>query len=132
MMYREGNGIITQIEVEVKKLQKLADLNTSMIDKYGEQLGKNLRTLKMHQIRRIYTELRRIHSQKSKFDATSLTLLKARFAYAAGRNDEVKPLYELYSKCLPKVQTFDDFEKLLGFFEAVIAYHKYYYPRGGE
>lgn len=66
--------------------------------------------------------------ERDAFIKDQLPLLEYKFAYAASRKKELKPFYEAVKSLMAGelVQDFEDFERLLDFVEAVIAYHKYH------
>lgn len=106
--------------------------------------------LKTAQIRKILDAVRRIKTEsrprdKSKSDDSTRTeeqshkekvkyrerclMIKPQLAYAVGRNDQVKPLYDVLWPCLDKVHDREDFMQLYKLMESILAYHKL---NGGE
>ncbi len=53
-----------------------------------------------------------------------IVLLKPKLAYAAARQRSAKPLEEVISIAIDKVESTKDFERLVQFIESIIAYHK--------
>ena len=53
-------------------------------------------------------------------------MLKPKLAYAAGRQDEVKPLMTVLDPCMDRVRSRDDFDRFAKFVESIVAYHKYH------
>ncbi|GAX41468.1 Csm2 family CRISPR-associated protein [Tolypothrix sp. NIES-4075] len=53
-----------------------------------------------------------------------VVLLKPKLAYAAARQRSAKPLEEVISIAIDKVESTKDFERLVQFIESIIAYHK--------
>ncbi len=53
-----------------------------------------------------------------------VVLLKPKLAYAAARQRSAKPLEEVISVAIDKVESTKDFERLVQFIESIIAYHK--------
>ena len=53
-----------------------------------------------------------------------VVLLKPKLAYAAARQDAVKSLNRVMSEAIDKVHSEEDFDRLVQFMEAIIAYHK--------
>ena len=118
-------------------LEKIvAEEMVEMAEKMGASLAKSL---KINQIRRFLDALRKIEQefyQVSMFQNPqgleriryNLTMLRPKLAYAAARDKNVKPLMTVLEPAIkaaaanPK----DNFEKLLRFMEAIIAYHRYY------
>jgi CRISPR-associated protein Csm2 len=60
------------------------------------------------------------------FFRSACMLLKPKLAYAAGRQDEVKPLMAVLVPCIDRVHTKDDFSHFYRFVEAIIAYHRFH------
>jgi CRISPR-associated protein Csm2 len=59
----------------------------------------------------------------SKIEA-DVVLLKPKLAYAAARQRSAKPLEEVISVAIDKVESTKDFERLVQLIESIIAYHK--------
>lgn len=53
-----------------------------------------------------------------------VVLLKPKLAYAAARQRSAKPLEEVISVAIDKVESTKDFERLVQLIESIIAYHK--------
>ncbi|MBC7330028.1 type III-A CRISPR-associated protein Csm2 [bacterium] len=101
------------------------------VNKIGEVLAKKVR---MSQLRRVLDAFEKIRSavrtRKGSIDISQeVQLLKIHLAYAAGRQNKLKPLHEVLSRAIDKVQDLDDFKKLSQFIEGLVAYHKFH---GGE
>jgi len=64
--------------------------------------------------------------EKGEFSAieTEVVLLKPKLAYAAARKKESKPLSDVMSAAIDKVNSEEDFKRLVQFIESIIAYHK--------
>ena len=119
---------------EVKK--NLPDILTGDSEKliesaknFGSHLSKKLST---SQIRNIYGEVKRMRE----FDKNRLNLLRAKLAYTAGRHGDkdrrtgklvgpIVDLQEVLDEALKKVNE-ETFENFKNFFEAILAYHRYY------
>jgi len=96
----------------------------SAADKLGESLARNLTT---SQIRNIYTAVKKM--QMKKFDAHKFAMLKPKLAYAAKRArsqgaDRLKD--ELTAAINVVGSDAEKFPRFVDFFEAILAYHKYY------
>jgi CRISPR-associated protein Csm2 len=96
----------------------------------AEDFGHDLvqRGLKTNQIRKF---LDAINQLKAKLVDTSFSaikdetvLLKPKLAYAAARQDAVKPLNEVISEAIDAVDDEKDFYRLVQLVESIIAYHK--------
>jgi len=106
----------------------------------GEQLAKSLKT---NQIRKIFTEVRKIEAlweRKEQRPAAlrRLLMLKPKLAYQEKRqerkgNSPVKPLSQVLVAAIDIVAAAESpeaqdiyFKRFVEFFEAVLAYHKFY------
>jgi len=105
--------------------------------KLGEHLARKSR-MTASQIRNIFGEVRRIEmlwEERPEPAANRLVMLRPKLAYQAKRfesrnRDPVGPLQEVIDKCIEAVGADRSrFRRLVDFFEAVLAYHKFY---GGE
>jgi CRISPR-associated protein Csm2 len=65
-------------------------------------------------------------AEQTKFDyvEADIVLLKPKLAYAAARQSSAQPLSDVMSVAIDKVHSVQDFERLVQFIEAIIAYHK--------
>lgn len=65
-------------------------------------------------------------AEQAKFDyvEADIVLLKPKLAYAAARQSSARPLSDVMSVAIDKVHSVQDFERLVQFIEAIIAYHK--------
>jgi CRISPR-associated protein Csm2 len=98
--------------------------------KLGERLGGKLST---SQIRNIFSEVKKMQSfEKSK---TDLILLRPKLAYTAGRHGKMRrgqltgaivDLQEVLDAGIQRVDNEEKFENFQIFFEAILAYHRYY------
>ena len=123
-----------------KRMQKLEALNSEDLVDMANEMGKDLaRSLKINQIRRFLDALRKIEQEF--FRATgsgdekqrekikhNLSMLRPKLAYAVGRDRSVRPLMTVLEPAIKEAAKDPDknFEKLLRFMEAIIAYHRYY------
>ncbi|OYT58597.1 type III-A CRISPR-associated protein Csm2 [Thermoplasmatales archaeon ex4484_30] len=94
--------------------------------KFGEYLGKN--GLTTSQIRNIFSDVKKL--DKYDTDKTNLLLLRPKLAYVAGRHGKrtkvIKELHEVIDACIIQVKDNQSLKNFKDFFEAIIAYHKYY------
>lgn len=74
------------------------------------------------QLRNIFSRVRNIENQQQ------LYLLRPKLAYVAGRSDtdEMKTMLFLLDQLIANVDCPEKLEQFKAFYEAVIAYHKYY------
>lgn len=120
---------IKNVEEEVKKIFQDEDI-FKILKKGGEKelvekamwLGKKLVDIKLStsQIRNVYSRV------KERYNPTEVQLLRPLLAYAAGRNEEVKPLQIVLDKMLQSVNDEDTYTCFRNFFQAILAYHRYY------
>lgn len=98
---------------------------------HAEQFGPYLKQqrLETNQVRKFLDAINRLKSvlaQENDFAKieTEVVLLKPKLAYAAAREQAAKPLSQVMSKAIDKVESKEDFERLVQFIESIIAYHK--------
>lgn len=102
---------------------------------HAEKLGPYLKNQKLetNQIRKFLDAINRIKVQSIQSDGkrtpfteieADIVLLKPKLAYAAARQSAVKPLSRVMSAAIDKVESSEDFERLVQFIESIIAYHK--------
>lgn len=120
---KEISGLKTLSVLEADKLVDLAE-------KMGDFLANRIR-LKTSQIRKFLDAVNEIKSKGSlekeeKFFRSECILLKPKLAYAAGRQDEVKPLMAVLAPCIDRVHNKADFDRFYRFVESIIAYHRYH------
>lgn len=107
-----------------------------------EKLGNylNSKSLKTNQIRKFLDAINRLKFQLSQsqneFSAIEddLIFLKPKLAYAAAKaklkdNNPVEPFSRVITTAIDKVNSSEDFHRLVQFIESIIAYHK---AAGGE
>lgn len=131
---REFRGPDQQWAEELgEKVKDLGMTSITTIVEVAENAGKNLNSvgLKMNQIRRFLTEVRKIESEfKRNKDVEELrngvVLLRPKLAYAAGRQrEEVGPLLRILDPAIKSVGADENrFRKLLRLIESIVAYHR--------
>jgi len=121
----------TQSIIEsIKDLKSLKDYPIRVLVKHSETFGKELRDqrLETNQIRKFLDAINRLKSKLvgSEFSEieADIVLLKPKLAYAAARQNVVKPLNKVMSAAIDKVESKADFERLVNLVESIIAYHK--------
>ena len=129
----ETQKVAEEIANEIKKLDSLFRLEADTLVEYGERMGDFLANrvrLKTTQIRKFLDAVNNISAEsvgKTDFPFRERTiLLKPKLAYAAGRQDEVKPLMTVLDPCMDRVKSKPDFDKFARFVESIVAYHKYH------
>jgi len=119
--------------VSIDRIVKIADEVGSFLVK-GKYLKNNKQDsmgIKVSQIRRFLDAVRRIEAGLKKGDFEqikgSIILLRPKLAYAAGREDKIKPLMNVLDPAIKSgAESRENFEKLLRLIEGIIAYHRYY------
>lgn len=137
----EGNPINDVIS-KINGLEKLCDMSVKdFADEggYADIVARNSRNLKTNQLRKFFAAVRQIEQKDNiSWDAIEpqFYLLKPRLAVSVGRKNIPKPFYNLMMAIMRKVDVGTENEKLesfntfINFFEAIVAYHKFYYPKG--
>ena len=96
--------------------------------KDAEKLAGSIKDLKTAQLRRIYGEVKRMEmdfkKDESSFSRDRVVMLKPRLAYAASKKPEMIRIKNIFSKCIDKIQSPEDFSQFVSFFEAILAYHR--------
>jgi len=108
--------------------------SAKLIDSYANKIGSELSSeLKAAQIRNIFGKVRQIErswalqsddAEQARSALRDLILLKSKLRYQAERNEEVKGLAALLSRGIDLVETREQFQYFVDFFEAILAYHK--------
>ena len=130
----EGLSVTDQVVREISALKKLsaleADRLVDLAEKMGEFLANRIR-LRTGQIRKFVDAVNEIKSEgtqekEANFFRSQCLLLKPKLAYAAGCQEEVKPLMAVLAPCLDRVHNKDDFIRFYRFVESILAYHRYH------
>lgn len=98
------------------------DYNT-YIDKVKKYMQENARNISTSQIRNIFSRIRSIQNYHE------LALLRPKLAYISGReerNDAMKTMLYLLDRLMVAVDSEEKLRQFQDFFEAVVAYHKYW------
>jgi CRISPR-associated protein Csm2 len=139
---RRGSGSRTNAEIdgiisEIGSLSMLKDLETKKFADEGEYADKiakiSGRDLKTNQLRKFFGAVRDIQRKESWNDMeVDFYLLKPKLAYSQGRRLIPPDFYNVMKVCMHKIDTGTDedkvknFNRLVEFMEAIVAYHKYY------
>ena len=131
----EMTAIADQVVREVCQLRSLEALSAErlveMASHMGDFLANRIR-LKTSQIRKFLDAVNEIKSKGAQqptndaFYRSECMLLKPKLAYAAGRQDEVKPLMSVLVPCIDRVYKKEDFTNFYRFVEAIMAYHRFH------
>ncbi|MEL7244353.1 MAG: type III-A CRISPR-associated protein Csm2 [Cyanobacteria bacterium J06636_27] len=136
----------SNMNAEQKMLQSIRNLKDGLLRNYeikalvneSQDLGEYLKEqeLKTNQIRkfldavnRLKVELARDKNESFSVIETDIFLLKPKLAYATARQDSnrgnpVKPLSNVITEAIDKVEDTPDFYRLVQLIESIIAYHK--------
>lgn len=115
--------------------EKLEDATPSLIEQIAREDGKTFTPIKTNQIRNVFAHINRMRQDFRQEGWTpglerNLVMLKPRLAYAAGRQQVVKPLNDRLSQAINGVLASEKKEKAIqNFFdlvEGIVAYHKFY------
>lgn len=106
---------------DLLNMSKVSDLDKvlNQIEEFVEQEGKTLST----------SQLRNIYDKAIKVDTLNeLKLIRPNLAYLAGRstNDKEKNLLAFIDLLIKEVSSDEQVKEFKTFFEAVVAYHKFY------
>ncbi|AIS52888.1 CRISPR subtype III-A-associated RAMP protein Csm2 [Thermoanaerobacter kivui] len=78
------------------------------------------------QLRKVFTEVKRLSPEDENYKY-KLKLLKAKMAYTSGRFPKLKDFQDIVDEALPIAeQNEKTLERFKDFFEAVVAYHKFF------
>ena len=118
---REENIVKNVIEKLDSILNGDAEQLVETADKFGEHLSRG--GLSTSQIRNIFNDVKKMN----RYDKDKLNLLRPKIAYIAGRHGGmVKDLQRVLDNAIQKTNDEKKFNMFKEFFEAILAYHKYY------
>ena len=125
--------LAAEIAESISRLEHMKEMPADSIVAFGDKLGRFLASrvrLKTNQIRRFLDAVNRTKAEgtaRMNIDFRERAiLLKPQLAYAAGRQDEVKPLMIALVPCMDRVWDRSDFESFVRFLDAILAYHRFY------
>lgn len=114
-----------------KELQSFQSYPIRDLVNDAEEFGSYLRSqrLETNQVRKFLDAVNRLKTdlpEKKDFSRieAEVVLLKPKLAYSAARQKAAKPLSDVMSVAIDKVHSIEDFNRLVQFIEAIIAYHK--------
>ena len=124
--------IVNDVKRDLSKI--IEEGNGKLLDDNAEKLGKLLgkkrkyggTEAKTSQIRNVFDKIKRMD-----YDTYNVPLIRAKLFYVAGRHKEMEPLKDILSSALDLVDNKQKFDRFKDFFEAIVAYHKYYGEWGG-
>lgn len=122
----------------IKAGPPLREIKTDTLITWAQILSLILVTdnLKTSQIRKFLSGVRGVEAKVNRekpenFSRQEAAFLKVHLAYAKSRNDAVKPLMDVMTAVIDKIQEkglegLKDFKIFVRFVEAVVAYHRFY------
>lgn len=128
----------SEIIMEIEKVSSFSEIKPKVYageDGYAAIIAKNLKKLNTNQLRKFFGAVRNIEKKNEKWSdiEPELYLLKPKFAVSVGRKLIPKDFFKVMNACLNKIdvgETDDEkkenFNNFVKFFEAIVAYHKYY------
>ena len=126
-----GVGIVEEIK---KELPSILGGDSKKLVENARRLGEHLSGgLSTSQIRSIFSEVKQMREYEK--DKHRLNLLRPKMAYTAGRHGKMKEgkltgpvvdLQEILDECIERISSEEEFENFKSFFEAILAYHRYY------
>jgi len=97
---------------------------SEVAEKTGQLLKES--NVTVTQLRKVFTEVKRLSPENENYKY-KLKLLKAKMAYTSGRFPKLKDFQEIVNKALPVAeQNEKTLQRFKDFFEAVVAYHKFF------
>ena len=96
----------------------------AFIEKLKNFISDNAKHISTSQLRNIYTKIKNLKGDNLK----EVYTLRPKLAYIYGRSDSkgMKKLLVLLDDRIKEIKTKSELEQFKAFFEAVIAYHKFY------
>ncbi len=128
---KPSTDIVQEIIKTITALQGLQTYPIRKLVEDAEKFGPFLKQqrLETNQVRKFLDAVNRLKAELaetgdfSKIE-TEMVLLKPKLAYAAARQKAAKPLGDVMSAAIDKVNSKEDFERLVQLIESIIAYHK--------
>ncbi|AEH51250.1 type III-A CRISPR-associated protein Csm2 [Pseudothermotoga thermarum] len=128
---REGRGPTQELLSTILQnldtaLDPQKDPDGNVFSEVAEGTGRFISNVNPTQLRRIFTEVKRLSANDPAYKY-KMKLVRARVAYAAGRFSELKEFAEIVKKAITVAEkNAENFKRFLDFFEAIVAYHKYF------
>ncbi|MCL2115328.1 MAG: type III-A CRISPR-associated protein Csm2 [Methanobrevibacter sp.] len=138
---------VDNIIMEINRLNELKELKPKIYadeEGYAGKIAKKFskgrddsQKLNSNQLRKFFGAIRDIESKEGNWEEIEpqFYLLKPKLAVSVGRKLIPKDFYELMKACMSKVDVGEDedklknFDTLVKFLEAIVAYSKYYNPK---
>ena len=114
----------TRVNLDARVITEGGEILVKEAEQRGQQLARNLTT---SQIRNIYSAVKKMQ-MKGELDTHKLLMLKPKLAYAAKRHGGgVDTLKDVLTQAIDLVgNDSKKFDRFVDFFEAILAYHKFY------
>ena len=115
----------TRVNLDARVITEGGEILVKEAEQQGQQLARNLTT---SQIRNIYGAVKKMQMKGGELDTHKLLMLKPKLAYAAKRHGGgVDTLKEVLTQAIDLVgNDSKKFNRFVDFFEAILAYHKFY------
>jgi CRISPR type III-A-associated protein Csm2 len=115
---------------EIGRLRQLSQWEPDKLIDAAQEVARELRgfgdTALETQTYKILAAVRKLEIlMRSEFQAGPVRFLRPKLAYAVSRKKQLQPFVRVLDAAIGKVANTEDFERLLSFAEAVIAYHRY-------
>lgn len=136
---QENNSEIDKIIKKIENVSSFSKIKPKVYageDGYAAIIAKELKKLNSNQLRKFFGAVRNIEKKNEEWSdiEPELYLLKPKLAISLGRNLIPEDFFKVMNACLNKIdvgETDDDekkenFNNFVKFFEAIVAYHKYY------
>jgi|GEM_PF-785725 len=128
----QSSGIVDTIVGYINQLEGgLQSYPIRILVQHAEEFGPYLKQqrLETNQVRKFLDAVKRLKADLTEQEDFSkiereVVLLKPKLAYAAARQKAAKPLSQVMSAAIDKVESQEDFACFVQLIEAIIAYHK--------
>ena len=122
---RQADRGSTRVNLDARVITEGGEILVKEAEQQGQQLARNLTT---SQIRNIYGAVKKMQMKGGELDTHKLLMLKPKLAYAAKRHGGgVDTLKEVLTQAIDLVgNDSKKFNRFVDFFEAILAYHKFY------
>ena len=124
------DSVADEIQDVIRNIERFRNYPIRELVRHSAGFGTDLRKqrLETNQVRKFLDAVNRIKADLADKNFSEIeaevVLLKPKLAYAAARQRAVKPLSDVISAAIDKVDSLEDFERLVQFIESIIAYHK--------
>ncbi|QCX34075.1 type III-A CRISPR-associated protein Csm2 [Caloramator sp. E03] len=126
---RNEENKINFTKEDAQKVLNLEDKDGKELFRFAEELGKKIKEdVSVSQIRKIYSEIKKLEYDDKGDYKYKLRLIKAQIGYTAGRFTKLRDLKEYLYLLIDVVLegNKEHLKRFKDFFEAVIAYHRAY------